>query len=141
MMKKIDEITGKNPFKIPENYFEDVNRKIISSTSGAEDKSGKKGLYVRLRPYLSVAASVAVLVLLSYTIVKIFLPVNETSLIPEISMQEFSESYLNDIDILTLEGSIDPSTLSVEVPDISKSEIIDYLILDNIDINEIYELL
>ncbi len=140
-MKKINEITGKNPFKVPENYFEEVNRKIISATAGTVPETRKPGLHVRLRPYLAVAASVAVLVLLSYTAVKIFLPVNKTGIIPEISMQEFSESYLNDIDILTLEENADLSLFPEEVPDISKSEIIDCLILDNIDINEIYELL
>ena len=141
-MKKLNEITGKNPFKVPDNYFEEVNRKIISATAGAAvPETRKAGLYARLRPYLAAAASVAVIVFLSYTAVKIFIPAKKTGIIPEISLQEFSESYLNDIDILTLEENADPSILSEEVPDISKSEIIDYLLLENIDINEIYELL
>jgi hypothetical protein len=31
-MKNIDKIPEGNPFKVPNNYFEEVNRKIISST-------------------------------------------------------------------------------------------------------------
>ena len=140
-MKRIDEIAGKNPFKVPENYFEEVNRKIISATAGSETETRRPGLFVRLRPYLAAAASVAVLALLSYVTVKVFFPVNDTRLVPEISMQEFSDSYLNDIDILTLEENADPLLFSEEMPDVEKSEIIDYLLLENIDINEIYELL
>ena len=140
-MKKTDKIMGINPFKVPDNYFEDVNRKIISATAGTVNETNQLGLSIRLRPYLAIAASVAVLVLLSYTAVKIFLPAGETEFIPEISMQEFSESYLNDIDILTLEEITDPLFFSEEMPEVSKSEIIDYLMLENIDINEIYELL
>jgi hypothetical protein len=33
-MKKLNETPGKNPFKVPENYFEEVNRKILSETAG-----------------------------------------------------------------------------------------------------------
>jgi hypothetical protein len=140
-MKNHDEITNKNPFKVPENYFEEVNRKIIASTAGAETGYRQKGLYRRLRPILAIAASVAVLILLSYAALKIFLPSGNTAKIPEISLQEFSDTYLNDIDVLSLEEAVDPAALYDKVPDVSNSEIIDYLILENIDLNEIYELL
>jgi hypothetical protein len=141
MMKRIDEIASKNPFKVPENYFEEANRKIISATTESGTCTMKPRLFVRLRPYLAAAASVAVLALLSYVTVKVFLPVNRTELVPEISLQEFSDSYLNDIDILTLEENAAPMLFSEEIPDVERSEIIDYLLLENIDINEIYELL
>jgi hypothetical protein len=140
-MKRIEEITGKDPFKVPENYFEEVNRKIISATAGEEAESGKKGLIKRLRPYLAVAASVAVLVLISYLAVRVFMPSDDAEPIPEISMQEFSESYLDDIDILLLEENAGYLLFSEEIPEVSNSEIVNYLLLDNIDINEIYELL
>ena len=41
MMKKLNEIPGKNPFKVPENYFEEVNRKILSVTSGNDHEVKK----------------------------------------------------------------------------------------------------
>ena len=140
-MGKLNEMKSKNPFKVPENYFEEVNRKIIHSTAGAEPDTGKRRLTARLRPILAAAASIAVFVLLSYTALKIFLPVSKNIDLPEISFQEFSESYLYDVDILTLVEYADLSAYSEEVPDVSKEEIIDYLLLDNIDINEIYEIL
>ncbi len=141
-MEKLNNISGKNPFKVPENYFEQVNRKILALTTGAETESGKTGLYIRLRPILAVAASVAVLIIIGYSAQRLFMSGSENkNVIPEISMQEFSESYLNDIDILMLEQNSDPLVISGKVPDISKSEIIDYLILENISENEIYELL
>ena len=140
-MKKIDEITNKNPFKVPENYFGEVNRKILASTTGAETEGRQKGLYRRLRPILAIAASVAVLIFLSYAAVKIFLPSGNTAKMPEISLREFSDTYLNDIDVLSLEEAVDPAAFYDKVPDVSNSEIIDYLILENIDLNEIYELL
>jgi len=141
MMKKLDEIKGKNPFKVPESYFEEVNRKIIASTAGTETEASQKGLYRRLRPILAAAASVAVLILLGYATLKIFFPSDNAKRIPEISLQEFSDTYLNDIDVLSLEEAVDPAAFYDKVPDVSNSEIIDYLVLENIDLNEIYELL
>jgi hypothetical protein len=140
-MKTLNEIPRENPFKVPENYFEEVNRRIIASTAGSENKVVKTGLYRRLRPYLLAAASVALLAVLSYTAAKIFIPGTKKPGIPELSIEEFSSSYIDDIDIRTLEDNNEPVALSDEIPAISKSEIIDYLLLENIDFNDIYELL
>lgn len=140
-MKRIDETAGRNPFRVPENYFEDVNRRIIAETAEKADEPVKPRLYSRIRPSLAMAAAVAMLAVLSYGTVKVLLPLKDQQSIPEISMQEFSDSYLNDIDILMLEERVEPLLFSEEVPEVSKNEIIDYLMLENIDINEIQELL
>ena len=49
------------------------------------------------------------------------------------------DSYLNDIDILSLEEDASSLLFTEEGSGVSKKDIIDYLILDNIEINEIYE--
>ncbi len=78
-MKNMNKIAGKNPFKIPENYFEDVNRKIISATAGNDKEVKKISLYRRLRPYVAIAASVAGFLLLSYVTLKLLTPVKSSS--------------------------------------------------------------
>jgi hypothetical protein len=70
-MKKLNDIPGKNPFKVPDNYFEEVNRKIISVTSGIDQKVRKVSVYNRFRTNLLIAASVAGLILISYTAIKL----------------------------------------------------------------------
>jgi hypothetical protein len=71
MMKKLNEIPDKNPFKVPDKYFEEVNRKIISVTSGDSQDVRKVVLYRRFRQYFLIAASVAGFIMLSYTAVKL----------------------------------------------------------------------
>lgn len=137
-MKELKEISKKNPFTVPENYFNEVNRKIVSSTLGYSTEIKEKSLFRKLRPYLAVAASVAVLMVFSYTAVHILSRAKDKSVFPEITFNEFSDNYLNDIDILTLEesaGSIEPDIARI---DINTKDIIDYLVLENIDINDIY---
>jgi hypothetical protein len=145
MMKESDKIPGKDPFKVPENYFEDVTRKIISATVEAETSTEsevrKIGLFRRLRPALAIAASIALFVLLSYTALRIFLPDNKNGKMSEMNLTEIPDSFLNDIDIKTLEENVDLAAFYDRVPEVSNSDIIDYLILENVEINEIYELL
>jgi len=93
-MKNLDKITNKNPFKVPENYFEEVNRKIIASTTGAETEEKQKGLYRRLRPFLAAAASVCCINSFKLCSTENIPPSGNTAKMPEISFQEFSDSYL-----------------------------------------------
>jgi hypothetical protein len=138
-MKEFKEISKKNPFKVPENYFDEVNRKIISSVAFANSKRKEKSLYQKLRPYIAVAASVAVLMVLSYTAIHLLSSRKDKSVFSEITISEFSDNYLNDIDILTLEESAGSLETNVARIDINTKDIIDYLVLENIDINDIYE--
>lgn len=137
-MEELNNIKNKNFFKVPENYFEEVNQKIISAASGTQPVRKRKGTIRRLRPILAVAASVAVFVLLGYTALKIFLPEKMINL-TEISMDEFPGPDLYEIDILTLEQNADPSFLETDVSGLSNDEIIDFLLVENIDIIEIYK--
>ncbi len=138
-MKKISEIPGKNPFKIPDNYFEEVNRKIISATTGINGESKKISPYHRLRPYLAIAASVAVLIVAVYFAVRLLSPVKTSTSVSELLNSDYSESYFNDIDIRSLEESAASVDLYDEMPDVSNKEIIDYLLLDDIEISDIYD--
>jgi hypothetical protein len=138
-MKTSDKIPQGNPFKVPEKYFEELNRRIIASTVESQDKKKKPGLYVRLRPFLAVAASVAVLALLTFTGMKLFLPRNESPLLSGIPVEEYPETILNEIDILTLEGNLVLTEIPDMEPGINEKDIIDYLVLENIDVNEIQE--
>lgn len=138
-MKEFKDISKTNPFKIPENYFEEVNKKIISSTAETHSEVKEKNIYRKLRPLLAVAASIAVLSLLSYTAFYFLSSTRTTRAVPEISFNEFSENYLNDIDNLTLEENAGTMELNVAQTDLNSKDIIDYLVFDNVDINVIYE--
>jgi len=138
-MKKLTEITEKNPFKVPENYFDDVNRKILSVTTDITPEVRKTGLFIRFRTQLAIAASVAGFILLSYTAVKLLVPENNIPRVSEVLLEGTNEAYIDDIDLSTLEENAALQGIPEEGPEVSKKDIIDYLLLDNIEINDIYE--
>ena len=139
MMQKLNEIPDKNPFKVPENYFEEVNRKIISATSGNIRDVKKAGSYSKFRSYLLIAASVTGFILLSYTALKLITHDTMNSLVSKAFYEEIPDLYINDIDINSLEENAASLVLSEELPEVNNTDIIDYLLLENIEINDIYE--
>jgi len=141
MMNKLNDIEKKNPYKVPENYFEEVNRKIIDNISDIPLHAEKRGIYIKIKPYLMIAASVTILSVLTYAGFRISDRNHKEIDISEIDFSNFPEYYFSEIDISSLEESAGPDILSGGISDVNSSEIIDYLLLENIDINEIYEIL
>lgn len=138
-MEKLSKKQDKNPFIVPEYYFDEVTGKIINATSGYEPEAKKVSLYGKIKPYLAVAAAISGFILISYTTLRLFSSNDPDNIVSEISLQELSDSYLNDIDLYTLEENGAAFLISYEIPDVNKSDIIDYLLRDNINIDEIYE--
>jgi len=140
-MGRIDDIAGKRPFRVPANYFDDVTRRILSATADKEAVPPLRKKSFRINHFLAAAAAIALLAVLSYVTVKMFSREETRSFVTGITIEEFSETYLNEIDILSLEESAEPLLFTGEPPDVSETDIVDYLTLENIDISEIYELL
>ena len=139
MMQKINDIRSKNPFKVPENYFEEANRKILSATSGHNKEAKKISIFSRYRPYLMIAASVTGFIILSYTALKLLVPEKQSAQVAELNYEDYPEMYINEIDILSLEESAASLDLFEELPEVNSTDIIDYLLLENIELNDIYE--
>jgi len=138
-MKELNDISKQNPFKVPENYFDEVNRKILSDTAGINSEKQNKGIIRKLRPYLAVAASIGVLIVLSLGAFHFFTPAGDSSEFPGITLSEYTENYSNDIDVLSLEENAAATGLFQEETGFNNNDIMDWLLQDNIDINDIYE--
>jgi hypothetical protein len=138
-MKELNDIQKKNPFKVPEDYFENLTDRIISQTSAIKAAPQKKNIIRRLSPLLAAAASVILLAAIGYTALY-FAGNGHRRLSSEVSASgRYSSIYLDDIDITTLEDNVSGNESFIEIPDISRNEIIDYLISEDINILDIYE--
>lgn len=134
-----NDIKSKNPFKVPEDYFEEVTRRIIHAASETGIPQSKKIIPFRTRNFISVAASLAVLLAIGILAVKLVLQSPDTRKVPRISLQEFSDIYLYEINITDLEKDSEITAFSEDIPEVRSNEIIDYLMLENIKEYDIYE--
>jgi hypothetical protein len=137
-MKKSDNIQNNNPFKVPENYFEEVNKKIISATSDADPEIRKVNAFNRFRTRILIAASVAGFILISYTAIKLLTPAGVNSQVSETLKEMSPDAFINDIDLSALEENASSLILFDEGFDVSKKDIIDYLLRENVELNDIY---
>lgn len=141
-MKNLDKIPKQNPFRVPDNYFEDVSKKIIAATSEAGGKQKHPGKVIRIRHIIAIAASVAALAIIGITGL-LTNTRNGNQVIASINLnsEQVLETIIYDIDILTLEQEISDSWFETGLTGLDSEEIIDYLINENIEPSEIYELL
>ena len=138
-MKKLTDIPDKKPFKVPDNYFEEVNRKIISVTAGANLEIKKASAPNRFRSIFLIAASFLGFILIGYTALVLFTPGKKNNQVSEVLQEMNPDTYIYDVDITSLEEDASTLVLSEEATGVSKPDIIEYLLQNNIEINEIIE--
>lgn len=129
---------NKNPFRVPENYFEEVNSKILKAVSDTP-KVRQLSFFQRFRPVLAAAAAIAVLVTVGYLMVKSDKDKkSDMTTISELLTVD-PELLIDEIDMATLENDAAIQSTLDEGPGLSNDVIIDYLVTDEIDLSVIYE--
>lgn len=137
-MNTLNNIPGKNPFKVPENYFDDLNSRILSKTI-KQGAAPRLAVHRNFRHYLAIAASFAGFIILGLTTIHYFNEKGKATAISEVVGEGLMETIINDVDITTLEESmIEPGTGGISA-EVGSSDIIDHLILEDIELSEIYE--
>jgi hypothetical protein len=166
-MKLNDEIKKNNPFKVPEGYFETLTERTMSAISGSmeeEKGSGAPEAPVRrlnLRPFLALAAAIVGVALLATYTVRLVSGGMERgteelngSLFADLEAEQFETYMLEDelmeavyeeagqlTDETGSEGAARESGEQATEEEIPSDAIIDYLLMEDVDINDIYELL
>lgn len=129
-------------FRVPENYFEELTDKMTGITEAQGKKPGP-GFFTIARPHLMLAASMVLLVIISYATLKF--------LLPDIQNDEggydsngITEYLAEEMDETTLLENIDLADIysiasGITETDQYEDEIIDYLIEENINYEDILE--
>jgi hypothetical protein len=122
-----------NPYKVPENYFDNLGAQIQEKIKQEENKfeqvEEKRSLIVQLKPYMWMAASVFVLVFAARIILSV-------SISPEYKIASFgneelqAKAYVDSVEAATNE--IDAQFFD-DLQDATSDDIIDYLSDSDID--------
>lgn len=132
-MTKKDKIANDNPFRVPDNYFDEVKRDIFVKTRGEEIKKNKRGISRVLKPAIMMAAAMLAFAIISYSILKLLFPEYNST-----EKQNLSELvYIFDEAELIDELAGDKH-YERDLP-VEQSEIIDYLMDSDIDYNTLIE--
>lgn len=127
-------IEDKNPFRVPDQYFEEVSREVFNRTTGTGGIKGKNRIIRFVKPALMLAAAMIAFVIISYTGLRLLFPEYEKTENNYTELfYQFNETDL--IDVL-IEQKPDYGIQSAD-PD----EIIDYLLDNNIDYTAVMKFL
>lgn len=136
-MAEKTKIEDKNPFKYPDNYFEDMTD-VVLNKAGDASQVKKVGILTIARPLLTLAAAMIGFALISYLAIELFIPPRLETDYFDVSLAELTEYLSSEID----ETIIIEEIFNAEPDDeltIPNQDIIDYLIETNIDYSEILE--
>ena len=144
-MKPIDEIKKENPFKVPDGYFEsltDRTMEAIKEAPGSESLSTENhGRKIRLMPFLALAAAIVGFAVLAAAMVRLVTR-NENDILPGTKNEIYADLFTEEIDTYMIESEWAASEEAAESKIGVQSEtIIDYLLLENIELTDIYEIL
>lgn len=139
-MERHNNMKKENPYKVPDNYFEEVTEKIMDQTRSSSKHRKERSIPRIIKPAVMMAAAMIGLVIISYTGLRILFPekdqiyLSTLTEITEYAMSEINESEI--IDHLLLEGE---DFLPDDSENSFNEEIIEYLIDNNIDYSTILE--
>ncbi len=151
-MKSIDEIKKENPFRVPDGYFESLTERTISAVkdipvsekSPAENQGGK----VRVMPFLALAAAIVGFAILAAGMVRLVTQ-DAGGFSQEAQDGIYADLVAGEIDTYIIENewavSEDMTESDAEVQggetEVQSEAIIYYLLLENVELTDIYELL
>lgn len=134
-MTNKDKIANDNPFRVPDNYFDEVKRDIFVKTRAEENKKNKTGISRVLKPAIMMAAAMLVFVIISYSILKLLFPEYNSA-----DKQNFSELVYVFDEAELIDELAGDNHYERDLP-AERSEIIDYLMDSDIDYNTLIEYL
>lgn len=165
-----EKIKNSNPFKVPEGYFETLTERTMSAIGGSMDEEEEKKAAgtaerpvrrLNVRPYLALAAAIVGFALLTTFTVRLVSGGMERgadelngSLYADLEAEQF-DIYMLEYELMAAVSEEASQAAGVTVSEdtalasgepateeeISADAIIDYLMMEDVDINDIYELL
>ena len=134
-METLNNYSNKNPFKVPEGYFESFNQELMSKIEEQDDKKSKWRIK-SIRPFFAIAAGFLIILALWGLLLKQF--DKNTTEVAENEIQTNEMKYLESvssdemIDMVTMEDvqtfDIDinnPSDVNMIIDEVETSSIMD----------------
>jgi hypothetical protein len=146
-MKPEKEIKNGNPFKVPDGYFETLTERTMSAISEIrkeeEAHENKPVRKISLRPYFALAAAILGFAVIATVMIRLVTgPAKDN--IGNLTTELYTDLALEDIDTYLIENELNQAAIT-ETPELDESvsseAIIDYLVQENVDVNDIYALL
>ena len=130
---------SKNPFRVPENYFEELTERILDNTS-EKGSFGRKLTLSALKPYYTLAAVIAGTAIITFAILQVTTPYSRvTSGGNNEIIADVPQFLIDGMDMYIIESQLNDETSDELEPSADDRElIIEYLMLNEVDMSLLY---
>lgn len=143
-MKTDNKIEKKEPFRVPDGYFESLSDRVIISVKKKEENSGtgykNKGGFRRIHYYLAVAAIVTGMAVISSVVIKLVSKPDNNFYALSGSATNLYELLTEEIDIYTIESEYINSAESNNASHVLPDDFSESMIIENLDETDINNL-
>jgi len=141
-MEQLNNNGNKNPFRVPENYFEELTGRILDNTSEKRGP-GRKFTLSALKPYYTLAAVIAGAAIITLAILKVATPYNRVTLHGNYEIIADVPQFLIDgMDMYIIESQLNDEMRNESQTSADDRElIIEYLMLNEVDMSLLYDYL
>ena len=148
-MQLNDEIKKGNPFKVPEGYFDTLTERTMSAIRNSGDEkeaaaeTGRPVRRISLKPFLALAAAILGFAVISTVMVRVVTG-DRAAAESETGNALYADLAAEELDTYMIEYELsqtEPVDITGTEQAVSTDVIIDYLMTEDIDLNDIYELL
>lgn len=139
MMSEIEKIPKENPFRVPEGYFDEMTGRIMEAVSKFPRVSAPEKKLYRIRPWIAAAAGLAITIALGISYILFNNGKKEADILSGLSYNGTVEEIFYNMDITAIEEEIAAGMTSGGFSEVDNPDIIEYLVLHNINILDIYE--
>lgn len=128
-----------NPFRVPENYLEELNGRILQNTSERPTATKIRTLAM-IRPWLSLAAIIAGVAVLTMAVLHLSGGGYEKNIANNEALADIPQFLIDGIDMYMLELQMQDGIENNETAGANQhNDIIEYLMLNEIDFAMLYE--
>ena len=129
----------RNPFRVPENYFEELNGRILQAT--AEKPAAKKVLIIKMiRPWLSLAAIIAGVAVLTMAVLHLTDKGNINNNGNNTAYADVPQFLIDGIDMYLLDMQmVEDAGTEESAGDNTREDVMEYLMLSEVDFAVLYE--
>jgi hypothetical protein len=129
----------KNPFIVPEDYFESFSESLHKRMNALKEPAGNIAGRKILRPALAYITGFCLLVVVGISIALLFIAPNPSQSKSETNLANLVQYSIENIDEQTIIEAIANTDMNPVTPEITKEELVKYLEEQNIDLNNINE--
>ncbi len=137
MAPNLSKIKKETPYRVPDDYFDNFASRLDEKISSQNEQERRKNIFIVAKPYLAVAASIAVLMIIAFSVFRIVEIKHTPDVLTKDEIMAYIKDDIYDYDETTIVENLSSENVTSPKNELSDQEIIEYLQNEGVDVSTI----